>query len=76
MKDAFSLVWTHVGTILGTGGGFLLFNAWAKHIPDWPISPAKCWEWFKGTAQEVASQRSGPPAVNPPTPPSAATTQK
>lgn len=48
-----------IETIIGGSGAAMLFNAWAKHIPDWPLSWAKLWEWFRGTAQEVASQRSG-----------------
>lgn len=48
-----------VTSILGGSGAVILFTAWARHIPEWPLSWAKIWEWFRGTAQEVASQRSG-----------------
>lgn len=36
-----------------------VLTAVAKHMPDWPLTWQKMYEWFRATAQEVANQRSG-----------------
>lgn len=57
--DPLNFVYQH-GTELLTGSSVtLLVTACARHIPDWPLTYGKMWEWLRGTVQEVVSQRSG-----------------
>lgn len=51
-------------SVLEGATGTAIFVAIAKHIPDWPLSCKGIWDWFKGSIQEIAAQRSGQP-VNP-----------
>jgi hypothetical protein len=45
-----------VAAVSAVGGSFA-FAAIARHIPDWPLSCAKLWGWFKDSTQEIASQK-------------------
>ena len=67
MNAVLDSIASHWSAIFGSAGGMILFGAWARHIPDWPLTLEKMWSWFKDTAQEVASQKSGttPPVTDP-----------
>lgn len=57
-------------SILSGATGTAVFVAVAKHMPDWPITCRGLWEWFRGSIQEIAAQRSGGTATSTnPTPP-------
>lgn len=45
---------------VGAAGGSMVFVSIARHIPDWPLSCAKLWGWFKDSTQEIASQKRNP----------------
>lgn len=40
-----------------TGAATTALTAVARHMPDWPLSWAKMWGWFKDSVQEYASQK-------------------
>lgn len=46
--------------IEGSGGTVLVFVI-IKHIPTWPISWEKLYNWGRDSAQDFASQRTGGP---------------
>ena len=50
-----------------TGGGAFtwLWTAAARHMPEWPLTWGKAYEWLRATVQEVANQRSGGAPPNP-----------
>lgn len=49
----------HGRDLLEGATGTAVFVAIAKHMPDWPLSWQSIYEWFRGSIQEIANQRSG-----------------
>lgn len=51
----------------GSGTTVLVFVV-IKHIPTWPPSIEKIYNWFRDSLQDFASQRTGGNQQNPPNP--------
>jgi hypothetical protein len=56
-------------SLLGGATGTAMLVAVAKHMPDWPITWKGIYDWFKGSVQEIAAQRSGGVVNGNPQPP-------
>ena len=54
--------------VLAGSTGTLVYASIARHMPDWPITWKGMYEWFRGSIQEIAAQKSGQAPQNPTNP--------
>lgn len=58
--DIGSYIVQHGAALLGGSAGMLLVTTIIKHIPTWPLTWQKAYDWVRDSLQDFASQRGGP----------------